>query len=122
MSTPKLRRLSASLLLILVLSHAGISAADPATTNNPAAPPAEDVTHIWLNLQRSFLALDPPPAWRTNRPNAETLANWRLSKAHLAEQLADQSRDFSKSSSTPATPTCSRASRRSIRKNSRIPP
>ncbi len=94
MSTPKLRRLSASLLLILVLSHAGISAADPATTNNPDVPPAEDATHIWLNLQRYFLALDPPPAWRTNRPNAETLANWRLSKAHLAEQLADQSRDF----------------------------
>lgn len=63
-------------------------------TNDPLFKSDDNSKEIWDSLQQSFLALDAPRSWRTNRPSAKVLDDWKTHKAQMALQMADQSRDY----------------------------
>lgn len=70
-----------------------------AGTNSPAAAEtnstqALDSAQIWKDLQQSFLQIDPPKSWLTNHPSEKAMADWKVRKAQIALQLADQARDY----------------------------
>jgi thiol-disulfide isomerase/thioredoxin len=88
------RRLCTVLALSLVCARICFGQAPSAGGVGASAGAAHDPGQTWSDLQRSFPALDPPPMWHTNRPAPSDLANWKISRAHLAAQLADQCRDY----------------------------
>jgi thiol-disulfide isomerase/thioredoxin len=66
-------------------------------TNSFAANPTasqQSPEKIWTELQASFLALDPPPSWRTNQPKPEVYNVWHTNKIAMELKFADLARDF----------------------------
>lgn len=88
----------------LQLRAAGTNA--PATTDTNSTQ-ALDSVQIWKDLQQSFLRIDPPKSWLTNHPSEKAVADWKVRKAQIALELADQARDYY--TSFPDVPQARRA-------------
>jgi len=71
-----------------------VKTASPASSQPDDPLLREDPKEVWDKLQLSFLQLDAPGEWRTNRPPRDVLTKWRINKARMAVQMADQSRDY----------------------------
>jgi thiol-disulfide isomerase/thioredoxin len=70
------------------------SSAAPSFANDPLFQTQDDPQQLWLSLQQSFLQLDPPKSWFTNRPSPQVYADWKARKAQMALTMADEARDF----------------------------
>lgn len=62
--------------------------------NDPLFANDNNPKEIWDSLQASFLELDSPRSWRTNRPSREVLAKWETHREQLALKMADQARGY----------------------------
>ncbi|MCL5097559.1 MAG: TlpA family protein disulfide reductase [Candidatus Omnitrophica bacterium] len=82
--------LAGALFLTMVI---GLRAASPAEAGSPQAK-ATDAELLWAEVVKACQPPVIPQQWRTNRPSAEEITQFRTKQGEIAIQAADKAKEF----------------------------